>query len=202
MPIWGPDCSPFDRNALGVDRLRRWSTHNQAVWTWIEASRMGRDSGPTPAQIRSEVWLSLIHGADGIGYFVDTWFPSFKEDGIFNTPELVTAVARLNQEIKSLAPELNSANIPNLADVTSADHSVAVDTMVKASGSSIYLFAAVSGDGTTTASYSIRGMSGNADAAVLSENRTVKVAAGQFSDEFAANGVHIYKIDLASVTCR
>ena len=51
-------CGQFWRNALGVDRLRRWSTHNQAVWTWIEASRMGRDSGPTPAQIRSEVWLS------------------------------------------------------------------------------------------------------------------------------------------------
>ena len=32
--------------------------------------------------------------------------------------------------------------------------------------------------------------------------RTVDVAAGSFSDDFAANAVHIYQIDLAAATCR
>jgi hypothetical protein len=45
-------------------------------------------------------------------------------------------------------------------------------------------------------------MSGDADAAVVGEDRTVKVVAGRFSDKFGANGVHICKIDFASVTCR
>jgi hypothetical protein len=195
-------CGQFWRNAFGIDRLRQWSTHNQAVWTWIETTNMNGTGGPTPAQMESEVWLSLIHGANGIGYFIDTWYPSFREDGIFNDPAMVAAVARLNQEIKSLAPELNIVNIPNLVNVTSADRSVAVDTMVKANGSSIYVFSVLSTNGTTTASYSIQGMSGDADAAVVSEDRTVKVVSGKFSDKFSPNGVHIYKIDFASVTCR
>ena len=55
--------------------------------------------------------------------------------------------------------------------------------------------------GTTTASYTVHGMTGGGVATVVGENRTVAIAAGTFSDAFAANGVHIYRIDLSAVTC-
>jgi hypothetical protein len=44
-------------------------------------------------------------------------------------------------------------------------------------------------------------MSGGGLATVAGESRTVEIAAGRFSDAFAANDVHIYQIDLTTATC-
>jgi hypothetical protein len=196
-------CGQFWLNALGVDRLHQWSTRHQAVWTDIETTIITADTttGPTPVQTASEVWLSLIHDANGIVYFIDTWNPSFREDGIFATMPMVTAVTALNKQIKSLAPELNSPTLPDVVTVTSSNTMAPIDTMVKASGTSLYLFSAISRAGTTMGSFTVPGLTGKAVATVVGENRTIDVTGGAFSDSFAANAVHIYKIDLAAVTC-
>jgi hypothetical protein len=197
-------CGQFWLNAFGVDRLHQWSNRNQAVWTDFETTviNAGTTAGPTPEQTVSEVWLALIHGANGILYFIDSWNPSFREDAIFETAAMVTAVTALDQQIKSLAPVLNSATVPDLVTVSTADDAaVPVDTMVKASGTSLYVFSAVSRTGTTTASYVVTGLTGNVSAQVVGENRTIDVVAGRFSDAFAANAVHIYDLDLSTVTC-
>src|SRR5262249_3421123 len=133
-----------------------------------------------------------------IDYFVHTWNPTFREDGIFNHPDMVTAVTALNQQIKSLAPILNSGNVASLVTVTS---SVPIETMVKVDGNTIYVFSAIAKSGTTKGAFAIAGLTGNATATVVGENRTVAVSAGKFSDDFGANGVHIYQIDLSKVIC-
>jgi len=196
-------CGQFWLNALGVDRLHQWSTRNQAVWTDFETTVIsaGTTSGPTPAQTISEVWLALIHDANGVVYFIDTWNPSFREDGIFANAAMVTAVTGLNRQILSVAPELNSGTITGLVNVTSTPAAVPIDTMVKANGTSLYIFSAVSRTGTASGAFSIVGMTGDATATVLGESRTVPVTAGKFTDAFAANGVHIYEIDLSTVSC-
>jgi hypothetical protein len=197
-------CGEFWLNAAGVDNLHMWSTRNQAVWTDFETTVINADTtdGPTPTETASEVWLALIHGANGVIYFIDSWNPSFREDAIFENSAMVTAVTALNMEITSLAPELNSASLPGTVTVnTMSDASAPVDFMVKAGGSALYVFAAVSRAGTATATFSVTGMTGNGVASVVGENRTIDVAAGKFSDDFAANGVHIYRIDLTAVTC-
>jgi hypothetical protein len=147
------------------------------------------------------VWLALIHSANGVIYFTDSWNPSFREDAIFASTAMVTAITALNQTIKSLAPELNSATVPDLVTVTSTNDSAPVDIMVKANGASIYVFSAVSRSGTTTASFTINGMAGETIATVVGENRNVNVVGGTFADAFDANGVHIYRIDLSTATC-
>jgi len=196
-------CAEFWLNAHGVDQLHSWSTRGQAVWTDIETMTIaaGTTTGPTPQETRSEVWLSLIHGANGITYFLDTWNPSFREDGIFADPAMVSAVTALNQQVKTLAPVLNSADIPNLVTVSSSNPDAPIDLMVKARGQTLYLFAAISGPGSTTAGFLIDGMSGSAVVTALGENRTLAVTAGSFGDAFAANDVHIYEIDLTTATC-
>jgi hypothetical protein len=196
-------CGQFWLNATEVDNLQGWSTRNQAVWTDFETTVIGAGTtdGPTPAQTASEVWLALIHSASGVVYFIDSWNPSFREDAIFESTSMVKAVTALNQQILSLAPELNSATLPNLVTVTSSNAAAPVDTMVKASGTSLYLFAAIARNGTTTASFQVTGMTGKGVANVVGENRTIDVTAGKFSDAFAQNGVHIYRIDLSAVTC-
>jgi hypothetical protein len=196
-------CGQFWLNALGVDRLHQWSNRGQAVWTDIETTVIGANTttGPTPAQTRSETWLSLIHSANGIAYFIDTWNPSFREDGIFADASMVSAVTALNQQITSLAPILNSADIPNIVSVTSSNTSAPIDSMVKANGTSLYVFSAISRTGTATGSFTIQGLSGNGSATVIGENRTVNIASGKFTDSFAANDVHLYKIDFQSIRC-
>jgi hypothetical protein len=196
-------CGQFWLNALGVDNLREWSNRNQAVWTDFETTVINADTtaGPTPVETRSEVWLALIHAANGVLYFIDSWNPTFREDAIFEDASMVAAVTALNQEIKSLAPELNSASIPNLVGVTSSDTAAPIDSMVKVNGTTLYVFAAIARNGTATGSFEIEGMTGSAVATVVSEGRTLDVAGGKFSDAFAANGVHIYRIDLSKATC-
>jgi hypothetical protein len=196
-------CGQFWLNATGVDRLHQWSNRGQAVWTDFETTVISANStaGPTTKQVASEVWLSLVHEANGILYFIDSWNPSFREDAIFASQPMTAAVTALNAQIKSLAPELNSATIPNLVTVTSSNTAAPVDTMVKANGKSLYVFSAVSRKGSTMASYAITGMTGNAVAKVVGENRTVDVKAGKFSDAFADNDVHIYVVDLSTATC-
>jgi hypothetical protein len=196
-------CGQFWLNAFGVDRLHGWSNRGQAVWTDLETTTIaaGTTSGPTTAQVRSEVWLALIHGANGITYFVDTWNPSFREDGIFASTTMVTAVTALNAQVKALAPELNSANLPNAVSVTSSNSAAPVDIMVKAHGQVLYVFAAIARAGTATATFQVAGLTGPAGAMVVGESRTVDVRGGSFSDDFAASAVHIYQIDIGAVTC-
>ena len=152
-------------------------------------------NGPTPTQTASEVWLSLIHGANGIGYFIHVLSPSFREDGVFNDPTMVAAL------IKALAPELNSASITGLVSVSSSNPSAPIDSMVKSNGNSIYIFSAISRPGTATGTFTINGMSGNGIVDVVNERRTVPVTAGTFSDSFAANGAHVCKVGMSAVTC-
>jgi hypothetical protein len=196
-------CGQFWLNAHGVDQLHGWSTRGQAVWTDIETTIIaaGTTTGPTPQQTRSEVWLSLIHGANGITYFLDTWNPSFREDGIFAEPAMVSAVTALNQQIKTLAPVLNSADIPNLVGDNSSNPAAPIDLMVKANGQTLYIFAAIAGPGTATGGFQINGLGGYGVVSVLGENRSFAVTDGTFEDLFAANDVHIYQIDLTAVTC-
>ena len=144
------------------------------------------------------MWLALIHGANGVIYFIDSWNPSFREDAIFENAAMVTAVTALNQQIESLAPVINSSSIASLVSVSS---SVEVDLMAKASGTSLYVFAAIARAGATSATFTVAGLTGNATAEVVGENRTVPVTAGAFTDAFAANDAHVYEIDLSTVTC-
>ena len=50
----------------GVDRLRRWTDGRKDVWCCIETTRIDNlHRKPAPRQVRSEVWMALIHGAGG-----------------------------------------------------------------------------------------------------------------------------------------
>jgi hypothetical protein len=54
----------------GVERLRAWTADKKPVWCWIECTDISSQGlKPTPAQVKSEVWMALIAGAQGFGYF-------------------------------------------------------------------------------------------------------------------------------------
>jgi len=177
----------------GVDRLRRWGEGKKLVWNCIEASRIGNESAkPTASQVRTEVWMSLIHGSTGLIYFVHQFKPKFVEASLLQDADLLAGVTSINQQIQSLAPALNSPTIPDGATVTTSGAEAPVDLLVKRQGDSIWVFAAAMREKGTKASFNVRGARGSAE--VLGENRTIALRDGTFDDEFKPYDVHLYRI--------
>ncbi len=177
----------------GIDSLKVWSANTKPVWCWIECTRIGEDCRrkPTVSEVKSEVWMALIHGANGFGYFCHTFTPTYTEAGLFKDPGMMEAIREINKQVTALAPELNSPGTPGYATAVSSNPSVPVDIMTKNYRGADYIFSVAMRDGSTTVEFNVK--SGK-KAEVIGENRSIKIRRGKFSDEFAPFGVHLYKI--------
>lgn len=174
----------------GVERLRQWGEGKKIVWNCIEASRIDNvATKPNAAQVRSEVWMSIIHGSNGLIYFVHQFKPNFIEASLLQDADLLAGVTAVNKQIKDLAPVLNSPTLEGGATVTSDSP---VDVMVKKQGDSLYLFASAMRDKGTKASFDVKGAKGSAE--VLGEGRSIPVKDGRFEDDFKPYDVHLYRI--------
>ncbi|MCC7264766.1 MAG: hypothetical protein IT369_19795 [Candidatus Latescibacteria bacterium] len=182
--------------AKGVDRLHQWSG-GKTVWNVIETTRIQSKRKATPSQVRSEVWMSLIHGSRGILYFVHEWEPVFVEARLLQDPEMLAAVTAINQQIRDLAPVLNSATVER-AQVVSSDPAVPVDLMAKEHGGDLYLFAAAMRPGSTQGAFQLSAIKGGKSAEVLGESRHIEIKDGSFTDAFADYAVHLYRIEGAA----
>ncbi|MHC4897717.1 MAG: hypothetical protein ACYTGW_11480 [Planctomycetota bacterium] len=180
--------------AQGVDRLVKWSKGQKIVWNVVETTHVKSTVMPTPDDIRTEVWMSLIHGSMGITYFVHEWYPKFSEPALLNYPKQAAAVAAINKQIQQLAPVLNSATVVGGAKVTSSKTTVPIAHMVKHHGGATFVFAVAMRKDTTRGTFAVAGLPAKATATVLSEDREIPVANGTFQDDFLAYGVHLYRI--------
>jgi len=179
---------------FGVDRLRQWA-NGRPVWNCIECTHINsQNHKATPAQVRCEVWMSLIHGSMGLIYFVHEWQPKFNESALLSDPEMLAAVTQTNQQIGTLAAVLNSPTLVDAAKVTPSDADVPVALMVKRHGGAVYLFAVTMREGATHARFSIYGVAAPQSIEVLGENRTLVSKDGIFEDDFPVWGVHLYRI--------
>lgn len=100
VSIWG---KYLHWNALGLDKLRGLAGPKKPIGIWLQASdgMNAKDPGLTPAQIRANAWLALIHGATFIGYFPQVTAPKFKFHNL--NAERRAALKGVNQEITALA---------------------------------------------------------------------------------------------------
>lgn len=184
------------RVPFGVERLRQWTKDQKIVWNCIEASRIDNPRvKPTPAQIRSEVWMSLIRGSRGIIYFVHQFRPRFLEASLLEDAELLRGVTAINREILELAPVLNSPTVLDGVEVKSSNPDVPVAGLVKRLGKTPYLFAAALRDGATKASFTLKGLPSPVPVEVLGEGRRLTAAGGRFEDDFKAYEVHLYRFE-------
>ena len=176
--------------ALGVDRLNQAVQNKKPVWNWIECTRIDQaNPKPTPDQVKAEVWMSIIHGSMGIGYFVHQFTPTFDEKALLDDGAMKSAVAAIDQQIHDLAPALNTPPITN-AMTTSAQK---IDTLVKRQGGKLYVFAVSMDTAQATATFTLTHDTFTT-ATVLGENRTVPIASSSFQDAFAGNAVHLYQL--------
>jgi hypothetical protein len=181
--------------AKGVDRLVKWTGGRQLVWNCIECTHIhDAKAKATPAQVKSEVWMSLIHGSRGLIYFVHQFAPRFNEHALLDDSEMLAAVTAINRQIHDLAPVLNSPTVLDGATVRSSDSEVPIDVMVKNMPEATYLFAVGMRNRPARGAFTVRGLPAEATAHLLGEDRRLAVKDGQFADDFPAYGVRLYRI--------
>ncbi|HEX4512401.1 MAG TPA: hypothetical protein VH054_02660 [Polyangiaceae bacterium] len=178
--------------ALGVDRLNQAVAEKKPVWNWIECTRIDQaNPKPTPDQVKAEVWMSIIHGSMGIGYFVHQFTPTFDEKALLDDAVMKPAVAAINQQIHDLAPALDT---PPITNAIATNASTKIDTLVKRQGGKLYVFAVSMGASQGSATFTLAHDTFTT-ATVLGENRTVTISANAFQDSFAGYAVHLYQLE-------
>jgi hypothetical protein len=182
--------------AKGVGRLREWTRGEKVVWNCIECTHIENpDKKATPQEVRSEVWMSLIHGSRGLIYFVHQFKPTEREAALLDDPEMLGAVTSINGQVRALAPVLNSPSITNAISVEPSRADVPIAHMAKRHDGATYIFAAAMRSGSTKASFKLDASSSKARTVqVIEESRTIPIRDGQFTDDFQAYGIHLYRI--------
>jgi len=184
----------------GLDRLSGWMENGGVAdsrkWNCIECTRIGGDRKPTPAQVATEVWMSIIHGSRGLIYFVHQFKPTFDEHALLDDPEMLEAVTNLNLHVLALGGLLNNPSVNGVVDVKSSVPTVPIDTMVKKVGPYLWVFTMGMRNETTTGAITIKGLPKHAKAAVQDENRSVEIVDGKFTDTFKPYAHHLYRITL------
>ena len=180
--------------AKGVTRLAGWTEGRETVWNYIECTHIGSDRKPTPGQVRSEVWMALIHGSHGLLYFVHEFQPKFNEHALLDDAPMLAAVTGINRQVQALASVLNSPTVSQAATVHSSSEQTPIDLMVKRQGKATYLFAVGMRNGAVQGAFTVPGLPKTARAEVIGEARTITVKGGKFSDAFGPYAVHLYRI--------
>jgi hypothetical protein len=183
-----------------IDHVRQLCGPAKPAWGFIETGHPFADQpGAWPpysangvisaATIEQGVWSMLAHGANGIVYFVHDFFTGrFTEDGLFDHPQTVTAVARIDAAIRAIAPILNAQRQPKGLLAVNAD------ATLRADAAGWYVVAAENSGHKRTCTFTVA-VAANRTVSVVGENRTVKANAnGTWSDPFAGWGHHVYKI--------
>jgi hypothetical protein len=180
--------------AQGVSRLRDWTKNQKPVWNCIETTHIDNEKArATPAQVKSEVWLSIVHGSRGLVYFCHEFKPKFVEAGLLADAEMAKAVGEINAQIKSLAAVINAPEEAGLVTATSEVAEAPVAVMGRRHGGATYVFAVGTRGRATGASFTLTGVI-NGTAEVIGEGRTVEVKDGKFGDQFGGYGVHLYRV--------
>ena len=196
---WGrPDWLTWVGTA--VDTLRSW-TNGKPQLAFVEASadispNRSMNSGVvSPGEFRSMVWLEVIHGVRGIVYFPQGFNGGFKYD---STPaDIVAEMTTVNARLTSIGATLALAANPRSFPVTVVAP-LQVGWRSTSTGQTVIVLnptaQAINGAAVRFGSAFISPVRNGAVSTVLWEGRTVTVAAGAITDNFAPYTAHVYDI--------
>lgn len=196
-PTWPTGRNPRSAGAYGwlQDRMATFSSPaaSKPNWVFVETAKPfltePEASTITPDQIRGAVWNAIIHGAAGIAYFQHNNSGCGTYSLIQCSAALQDSVRATNAEVRTLAPVINSPSFE-------WSFGPGLDTALKTSGSSAYIFAMTDG-GTGTRSFALPPGIRGSEVEVVGENRRIPVSGGSFSDSFAQESTHrVYRIAL------
>jgi hypothetical protein len=204
-PVNGDAAHPADINnklwlvPFGVERLVNWGEGRKIVWNCIETTAFNGGHKPTPDQVKTEVWMSLIHGSHGIIYFCHVFKPTENDAGLLADHEMSAAVGQINKQITDLAPVLNSPTLNENLNLQNSSKDFPVDYCVKKYGGATYIFAVAMRNGPAKdEGFRVKGIGAGTLVDVLGENRKITIQSeGEFGDDFKGYEVHLYRIPAA-----
>lgn len=180
---------------------------SRATYQWIECARTSsqwcdldereQDDGPTPAELRNEVWQAIVHGAKAIGYFTHSWeCPDYTQFCL--SAEQEAELERTNAQLTALTVPILSA--PYEKTVTVAPSSTArIDWTTRRVDDKVTLIAANLETSAVEVSFHAPGLVVDAEISVHDEDRTLSPAGESFTDSFGPLAVHIYDITVSTV---
>ena len=178
-----------------VDHLRALAG-GKPVFAFIESSDIDptRDGpGPTPDQLRAEIWLAIIHGVRGIWYFpeqVGNGIPFYYDT---TPPDVVDEMTLQNAVITQLAAVLQGPINPSSVGATV---SAPLEAAWRKAPSGKYFFVLNLSDAARNGeTITLTGIGAATTAAVHGENRTVAISGAAITDDFGPYAVHIYRVD-------
>ena len=181
--------------AKGVRNLRRWARDDAVVWNVVEASRISNtDAKVTGAQLRAQVWMSIISGSRGIVYFVHQFEPRFVEASLLEDEALSQAVSGVNAEVLSLASVINASESRVSVRATSAAADTPVDTLATRYEGVVYIFAVAMRDTAGDVTFELDGVVDGDVVEAIGEGRQLSADAGGFRDTFGGYGAHLYRV--------
>lgn len=208
-PVAQASCRTASSYGKTMEALRQQDAADgklQPLWQFVEDLNGGPGEGPftaniTASQLKGAVMSSLINEARGIVYFNQSLTGPCGGGSVLRlaqvTPdycgaEQVAAMQKINTQIHTLAPVLNSQSYQySFGD--------GLQTMLKTHDGYAYIFAmgsagSASGNRTFTLPATIKATSVD----VLDENRSISVqTGGEFVDSLASESdYHIYKVKL------
>ena len=139
--------------------------------------------------------MSITGGATAIGYFTHVWKPSYSQFGV--PEENRKALRRINDQITRLAPAILGDEWKRSVKIASAgDEKLAV--LARQHEGRLYLFAVNYDprDVKAEATIAVEGLKAGSEVVVIDEARTLRSAAGTFTDTFEPLAVHLYQLDL------
>jgi len=191
------DAHPMWWVSRTTDRLRYWSDYKKPVLQDIELVNFNNKSSVTltPAEVAAEVWMTIIHGARGLMYFVHQFAPAEEEDSILHPEhaDVKAAVAAADMQVAALARVLNTPSVGNGVTVTSSSAHAAINVLLKRYGGCTFLLATNDGlpqnqtaaaNPMTETSLFCRGSSDCTDATAKSGGALSMLAAGATTATF------------------
>jgi hypothetical protein len=146
------------------------------------------DTGPTPDQVRGEIWDAVIHGASGIVYFPQQIGNGFQFDA---TPanvanEMAVQDAKLQKYGAALLQGTNTGSVS-----AAGSGSLEVATRVY-NGHKYFFVLNLSANTVSGQAVNINGLSANSTLSVDGENRTVTLNGTTMTDTFTPYAIHVY----------
>ena len=177
LQVW---CRPAYGDVMDAQRELGTTSGGKPTFQWIEVAPMEhrckeqKELDPTPATVRAETWLAIAGGADGVGYFPNTW-----------SAEIGDVISQSNWQIKELAPALLAADWEASSDTTG------LRVSARQLNGALYIIAVNTNASAVSAIVHVPQL-GARTAEVIGETRSVRAQADSFSDQFAPLDVHVY----------
>ncbi|MEZ5990264.1 MAG: hypothetical protein R3F30_14320 [Planctomycetota bacterium] len=192
-PVANPTRSEYQGKlelvGIGVRRMVGWCKEKPA-WNWIEAGGVNNGIRPTPDQIRTEVWMSIVCGASSTMYFCHEFTPKFDDAVPLSDPKIGAALTAINGRLAGLAEVLNG---PAVQGEVSVSAPVEIAFLHKVFGGKHWLFAVNMTGKSASASFTFTSRA-KATVTVLDEARSLELAGGKLTDSFAAYATHLYEL--------